>query len=135
MQQTTLRRRFTPASVLAGSGVLLLALALSASSFAWNTQAKTNYLTFRVPVALPGATLPAGTYIFEALADHTNIVRVSSRDRLKVYYTGFTFAVERPRFVPYSQAVSFGEPVPGAPMPIRAWYPIGLPEGRQFIYR
>jgi hypothetical protein len=114
---------------------MLFALMVNATSFAWNTPAKTNYLTFRVPVAVPGTTLPAGTYIFETLPDHTNIVRVSSRDRLKVYYTGFTFAVERPPDMRSTEAVSFGEPEPGGPMPIRVWYPLGLPEGRAFIYR
>ena len=135
MQTTTNRRSLIQHGVLAGSGATLLVLILSASSFAWNTPAKTNYLTFRTAVALPGVMLPAGTYIFEAVPAHNDIVRVSSRDRLTVHYTGFTQVIERPAGMSLSQAVSFGEAARGMPHPIRAWYPLGLPEGRAFIYR
>jgi hypothetical protein len=114
--------------------VALLALIVSATSFAWNTPAKTNYLTFRVSVALPGVTLPAGTYIFEVVPDHNDIVRVSSRDRLKVHYSGFARTVERPDGMSVAEAVTFGEAPRGTAHPIRAWYPIGLTEGRAFIY-
>ena len=135
MQNTTNRPSVTRRHVLAGSGVALLALLISATSFAWNTPAKTNYLTFRTAVALPGVTLPAGTYIFEAVPAHNDVVRVSSRDRLTVHYTGFAQVIERPAGMSLSQAVAFGEAARGMPHPIRAWYPLGLPEGRAFIYR
>jgi hypothetical protein len=135
MMNTTDRRRIARRHVLAGSGVLLFALVLSATSFAWNTAARTNSLTFRSAVALPGVTLPAGTYLFEVVPDHTDIVRVLSTNRRTVHYTGFTRVIERPARMSVSEAVTFGEAARGMPHPIRAWYPIGLPEGRAFIYR
>ena len=42
MQNETDRRRLTPSGVVAGSGAALLALLISATSFAWDTPAKTS---------------------------------------------------------------------------------------------
>ena len=54
----------------------------------------TNYLTFGAPFALPGVSLPAGTYVFDVLATGSrNIVRVTSRDRSRIYLTAFTVTV------------------------------------------
>jgi hypothetical protein len=53
---------------------------LSASN-GWIRQsaAQTTYLTFSGPVALPGATLGAGTYVFEVANPSTSgdVIRVS----------------------------------------------------------
>src|SRR5688572_9768318 len=56
-----------------------------------------NHLTFSGAVSIPGAVLPAGTYTFEALK--ADVVRVSSRDGLRVFYTGFTHQVPRPNML------------------------------------
>ena len=97
--------------------------------------ARTAYLTFTAPVTLPGVSLGTGTYMFE-LADplgDLSIVRVSSRDGSKVYYTGFTELVPRPRL--HSDGlVSLGEAAAGMPVPISVWYPRDDPSGRKFVY-
>jgi len=93
-----------------------------------------NRLTFKNPVALPGVRLAMGTYLFELLPSSTNIVRVSSGDRQRVYYMGFTRVIERSRAID-SSSVTFGEAPAGAAIPITAWYPPGSLTGQQFIYR
>src|SRR5262249_46308615 len=64
----------------------------------------TNYLTFSAPFALPGVSLPAGTYVFDVLAtDSNNVVRVTSRDGSRTYLTAFTVTVQRPKGLPGTQ--------------------------------
>jgi len=114
--------------VIGGVAALVLgaAAAQAASSF-W-----INHLTFSGPVALPGVTLAAGTYTFEAgpLDTDPNIVRVLTRDRRRVLYTGFTTPVSRPPGrVP---AVVFGEAPAGQAMKILVWYPTHGNIGHQF---
>jgi hypothetical protein len=92
-------------------------------------------LTFSKPVALPGVSLAAGTYVFERAAPNgaIEVVRVSSQDRRFVYYMGFTELVERPgRNAP---AITFGEAVKGAPLPIKEWFPTFESTGHRFLYR
>ena len=43
----------------------LIAIATATGAFAQSTEHKTSILTFSVPVQVPGATLQAGTYVFE----------------------------------------------------------------------
>lgn len=123
-----------PLSVLFAVGVLIAATIVS-----MNAQPSVNritYLTFTAPVALPGASLGIGTYLFE-LADplrDSSIVRVSSRDGSKVYYTGFTQLIPRPPRGRSEPLVSFGEAAPGMPVPIAVWYPRDDPCGRRFVY-
>lgn len=94
------------------------------------------YVKFTHPVALPGVSLGAGTYVFElpAPVDAWSVVRVTSQDRRTVYLTAFTHVVERPRGLRPDQAISFGEAAPNLPQPIRVWWPAAESTGREFIY-
>jgi hypothetical protein len=97
---------------------------------------KTTYLTFSRSVSLPGAALASGTYTFQIANPDTkaDIVRVTSRDGLVVYFTGFTRALERPRGMSRDDRVSLGESAAGVPPPILAWWPQNESTGRQFVY-
>jgi len=95
----------------------------------------TNYLTFGAPFALPGVSLPAGTYVFDVLATGSNnVVRVTSRDRSRTYLTAFTVTVQRPKVLPVSRQIVFGEVAAGVTPPVKTWFPIGQSIGYQFIY-
>ncbi len=128
---------FNRKSVVTACGVAILGLVMTAPGNAWVDGTGMNRLTFSGPVALPGVTLRAGTYIFE-LADPTlrgEIVRVLSGDRSRVYLTAFTMRTERPAGMPADRLVSFGEAPAGVAPPITAWFPDGESTGHQFIYR
>jgi hypothetical protein len=77
-------------------GVALLVLLAGSSIGAMNAK-RTTYFTFSKSVELPGVTLPAGTYIFEAINPGSEVVTVLSRDRSKVHFLRITNRIERPR--------------------------------------
>jgi hypothetical protein len=122
---------------------LVMALALvgvglaTAVSIRASTNAKhTMYVTFNRPVLLPGVTLKAGSYIFEApddVADH-DVVRIFSRDRSNVILTTFTRAVDRPSGMKRNQVFSFGEAAGTGAQPITVWWPEDS-VGHQWAYR
>ena len=116
----------------------IAALAVSAPALhATINPARTTYVTFSGPVALPGVSLSPGSYVFELASpsgDQT-IVRVSSRDRSRLYLMTYTRIVARPASIPSGQLIAFGETTPGEPSTVVAWYPEGDATGRQFIYR
>ena len=120
-------------SALCGAAVLAIMLAPGAGAV---DASKTTYLTFSRPVALPGVSLGAGTYIFEIANPDTsaNVVRVMSRDRSIAYFMGFTRPVERPHGMKREQSVSLGEAAAGVAPPITAWWPQFESTGRQFVY-
>jgi hypothetical protein len=121
---------------LATVGALFLGLVVVASTTARGDSNHTNYLTFSGAVALPGVELPAGSYVFETPTNtmSNSIVRVSSRDRKKIFLTAYTRPVERPRGDDGKLLVQLGEAGPGAVPPIAVWFPIGESVGHQFIY-
>jgi len=123
---------------VAAIGALFLGLVAAAGSSiaAGNVDTHTNYITFSRSVALPGVELAAGTYIFETPTNamSNSVVRVSSRDRRKVYLTAFTRQVERPRNDRGKLLVTLGEAKSGSVPPVSAWFPIGDSIGHQFIY-
>jgi hypothetical protein len=95
----------------------------------------TNYLTFSAPFALPGVSLPAGTYVFDVVSTSSNdVVRVMSRDGSRVYLTAFTARVQRPKGLPAARQIVFNEVAAGMTPPVKAWYPIGQAIGHQFVY-
>jgi hypothetical protein len=117
----------------AALGALLLGASTQRTG-AWSDVNHREYLTFSGPVAIPGAVLPAGTYIFEMPTSSfsNTVVSIRSRDGRKVFLTQFTRIVDRPR----AQAphVSFHEAARGVPPPVDTWYPSGGDNGRQLIY-
>jgi hypothetical protein len=121
----------------AAIGAAVVGLCLAASSHALGTVNRTTYVTFSGAVALPGAKLAAGTYIFELPEPMTSpsLVRVLSRDRHTVHLLAFTHFVDRPAGADQNKVVSLGEARRGEAPPITAWYPIDESMGREFIYR
>ena len=119
-------------SLLAIAGVAVLGVLMAASAQAWNTD--TNFVTFSAPVALPGVTLPAGTYVFRSPSElDKNIVQVLNRTQTKSYFMGFTTPTERP-LGQADRLVIMGEAVPGQATPIKTWLPLGQREGHSFKY-
>ena len=95
----------------------------------------TNYLTFTAPFALPGVSLPAGTYVFDVVATGSNnLVRVTNRDGSRIYLTAFTVPVQRPTGLPLTRQIVFNEVGSGMTPPVKTWYPVGQAIGHQFVY-
>ena len=113
-------------------GMVLGSFLMAASGRAANI-GRTDYLTTNRPAALPGIVLPPGSYVFEAVEGHPDIVRVSDRATKRVLYQGFTDIVARPSGL--TRAVLFGEAPRGAALPIEAWFPTGSLTGNAFRHR
>jgi hypothetical protein len=115
--------------------VLLGVLATSATGAMMNTR-RTTHFTFSGAVQLPGVTLPAGTYTFEVVNPDggSDIVRVTSRDRSKVYLMRFTRTVHRGVKGDLKATITLGETPAGTPPPVKAWFPQSETRGREFIY-
>ena len=123
-----LKRLFT-ASVLV---VLVHAMASGADAFTFD---KRTYFTFNQSVALPGVTLPAGTYMFR-LADPTTtrrVIQVSDKDGTQSYALLLTKPAYRTEAAKDSE-IRFLETPAGAPRAIDAWWYVGDNTGYEFIY-
>jgi hypothetical protein len=130
-QEDVMSKLRLTAAALVAIGTLTLAGSLNAT-----TIAHTNYVTVSAPIALPGVSLPAGTYIFEVPLEPASldVVRVRSRDGRKVYLTAFTQTVARPVGQAGRSALVFGEAASGTPAPVTIWFPVGERIGHRFIY-
>ena len=117
----------------AALGAVLLG-ATAQRSGAWSDANHREYLTFSGAVAIPGAVLPAGTYMFEVPTPSfsNTIISVRSRDGRHVYLTQFARAVGRP--AGNAPHVTFRETARGEAPKIDVWYPIGGDAGRQLVY-
>ena len=119
-------------SLFAMAGAAVVCVLVGVSAHAWTSN--TNYLTFNAPVALPGVTLPAGTYTFRIPTDmDRNVVQVLNRAETKSYYMGITRPVSRPRGAT-DLIVTIGEAPAGQVRPIQTWFPRGTNDGHAFIY-
>ena len=112
--------------------VLTIALAPSARADEWN---KKTILTFSGPVQIPGATLPAGSYVFK-LADipgNRHVVQVFDKDEKKIYTT--MLAIPNERLEPSDDpVVLFSERASGSPQAIKVWFYPGNRVGNEFVY-
>jgi len=123
-------------TITAFAAALLIVTATVVAAGAFGLPNKTTYLSFNVPVALPGVTLGSGTYIFElADPDVPDVVRVLSRDRSQIYYMGLTLPVTRPDPGERGSLVSMQEAPASKPQPISTWWPEGGARGHEFQYR
>jgi hypothetical protein len=123
-------KRLISTSVL----VVLVGAASGASAFTGPADKRT-YFTFNQPVALPGVTLPAGTYMFR-LADDTTarkVIQVANKEGTQSFAMLYTMPVYRPDS-PRDPEIRFMETATGAPVAVRAWWKEGERTGYGFIY-
>lgn len=116
---------------------VLCAAALFASVFEAPAMAqpadKRTYFTFSQPVALPGVTLPAGTYMFRYVDSSRRVVQISSADGTKAYGMFLTLPTER--IEPASQPeLQFMETAEGMPAAAKAWWYPGDRIGSEFMF-
>ena len=114
------------------AALVFATVAIAASSRAANI-GHTDYLSMNRPTALPGVVLAPGTYVFEVVEGHADLVRVSDRATRRVLYLGFTDIVGRPDEV--TNPLRLGEAPSGSPAPINAWFPTGSRRGLEFRHR
>lgn len=114
------------------AAVLTVALAPGARADEWD---KKTILTFSGPVQIPGATLPAGSYVFK-LADipgNRHVVQVFDKDEKKIYTT--MLAIPNERLEPSDKpVVLFSERASGSPQAIKVWFYPGNRIGNEFVY-
>jgi hypothetical protein len=122
--------RFVKALCCAAALTALIAPGARADE--WN---KKTILTFSGPVQIPGATLPAGSYVFK-LADipgNRHVVQVFDKDEKKIYTT--MLAVPNQRMEPSDKPiVLFSERATGSPQAVKVWYYPGDTIGNEFVY-
>src|SRR5437764_635511 len=98
----------------------------------WN---KKTILTFSGAVQVPGATLPAGSYVFK-LADipgNRHVVQVFDKDEKKIYTT--ILAIPNDRLEATDKpVVLFAERASGSPQAVKVWYYPGDRIGDEFVY-
>ncbi len=113
---------------------LALTMGLSAPASASMSDKMTRF-TFDRPIALPGVTLPPGTYVFK-LADPTierKVVQVLDGRGMHSY--ALLQAVPAFRSDKEGEpSVSLMDTVPGMPAAIHSWWPVGESQGFEFIY-
>jgi hypothetical protein len=114
------------------AAAITVMLAPAARADEWN---KKTILTFSGPVQIPGATLPAGSYVFK-LADipgNRHVVQVFDKDEKKIYAT--LLAIPNDRLEPSDKPVIlFSERAAGTPQAVKVWYYPGDRIGDEFVY-
>src|SRR3954471_20086052 len=114
------------------AAALTAVMAPGARADEWN---KKTILTFSGPVQIPGATLPAGSYVFK-LADipgNRHVVQVFDKDEKKIYTT--LLAVPNQRLDPRDKPGGlFSERASGSPQAVKVWYYPGETIGNEFVY-
>ena len=95
---------------------------------------KKTILTFSGPVQIPGATLPAGSYMFK-LADtgDRHVVQVFDKDGKKIIKTLMTIPNQRLAATD-KPVVMFSERPAGSPVAVKVWFYPGERIGNEFIY-
>jgi hypothetical protein len=91
--------------------------------------------TFNTPVAIPGVTLPAGSYLFRLVNPDASrrVIQVVSADGKTPYAMFFSIPAERAE--PANEPeVRFMETAAGMPPAIRSWWYPGERIGYEFIY-
>jgi hypothetical protein len=96
---------------------------------------KQTRFTFSQPVALPGITLPAGTYVFRLAAPYTErkVIQVTDSAGRESYAMLLTVPTTRYNR-PLDTEIQFMETGAGMPAAVKAWFYVGETIGYEFIY-
>ena len=98
----------------------------------WN---KKTILTFSGPVQIPGATLPAGSYVFKLadLSGNRHVVQVFDKDEKGIIAT--LLAIPNERLEPANDPIIlFSERPVGSPQAVKVWFYPGKRIGNEFVY-
>lgn len=122
-------KRFISASALV---LLVHGMAGTADAFTYD---KRTYFTFNQSVALPGVTLPAGTYMFRLADPDTTrrVIQVSDKQGTQSYALLLTMPMDRADASRDSE-IRFLETPASAPRAVSAWWYVGDRTGYEFIY-
>jgi len=96
---------------------------------------KTTKITFGEPVQVPGAVLPAGTYVFKLLdsASDRHIVQIFNGDHTSLITT--IQAIPNQRLKPAGKTIlTYDERPADQPMALAAWFYPGDTFGQEFVY-
>ncbi len=113
----------------------LLCAALSPRVVRADEWDKKTIMNFSDTVQMPGATLPAGKYVFKVVESSSNryVVQVLNERENHVFTT--VIAIPDYRMEPRGKTtVSFYEAPEGQPLPVKAWFYPGDNYGREFVY-
>ncbi len=122
--------RVLKTACVASALTALLAPAVRAD--VWNQK---TILTFSGPVQIPGATLPAGSYVFKLadLSGNRHVVQVFDKEEKKIYTT--ILAIPNQRLDASDKpVVLFSERASGSPQAVKVWYYPGETIGNEFVY-
>jgi len=110
----------------------MLFLATGARASQWDRK---TTITFNQSVEVPGAVLPAGTYVFRLVdLGVRNLVRVSNAEDNQVMTT--FFAIPDQKATSYDETyIGFAERPAGSPAAIHEWFYPGMNLGLEFPYR
>jgi hypothetical protein len=96
---------------------------------------KLTYFTFSTPVQVPGATLPAGKYMFK-LADPSSgrrAIQIWDEEGKKLHTTLLTMSIQRTE-IPKDPIVMFSEAPAGEAPAARSWFYEAERTGYEFVY-
>jgi hypothetical protein len=116
---------------------LVAALTVSTASAQTYREDKRVFFTFSGSVAVPGATLPAGRYLFRLTTSiasgQRNVVQVLSDDGKKSYAQFFGISALRTDYASKPE-IRFMETAAGMPAAVKTWWYPGAKGGYEFIY-
>jgi LPXTG-motif cell wall-anchored protein len=115
--------------------VLCLGLVASTLGTHADTRNKKTQLRFNEPVEVPGATLPAGTYVFRLMDSRSDrhIVQVTNVKGDQVFATILTISDYRHTATGHT-VVTFGESETCGPVALKSWFFPGEKYGQRFVY-
>jgi len=123
-------------SILRSAGLLvvpaIMACGVAAHADQWDKMIK---ITVNETIEVPGAVLPAGTYVLKLVDSPSdrNIVQVMNERQDHVFAT--VLAIPNYRLQPSGKTVlTFYEVPIGQPQPVRAWFYPGDNYGQEFVY-
>ena len=115
-------------------GVIMTCMAFLPVARADESNQQTK-LTFSQPVEIPGQVLPAGTYWFVLLDDHStrNVVQVFSADWKTLYATVMTASSERPEPAD-GTTLKLADRETSGNKALVSWFYPGETIGHEFLY-
>ena len=115
--------------------ILCLGLFIGTLGTQADTHNKKTQIKFNEPVAVPGATLPPGTYVFRLMDTRADrhIVQVTNVKGDHVFATILTISDYR-RSPTGHTVMTFGESEACGPVTLKSWFFPGDKYGQRFVY-